>query len=227
MKRHLLIIFLLFISLAALAQGLSTDELRSQLKQHPQQDTFRVNRLIELGRVAGSVLSIEKQDKVAYEAVYVSKKINETETAQRGRLCFDFRKLNSMIKPLNFLITNQKNFFDQAAKYSIFSSLDVRNAFLSIHLTERAQKAASIITPFGVFNTLRTPFGLKSSPSAFCRAMSFVVGDLPFVSIYMDDLLIGASSPEEMVDHLIMVFERLNKYNLKIQLTKSKIFTNK
>ena len=76
MKRHLLIIFLLFISLAALAQGLSTDELRSQLKQHPQQDTFRVNRLIELGRVAGSVLSIEKQDKVAYEAVYVSKKIN-------------------------------------------------------------------------------------------------------------------------------------------------------
>ena len=119
-----------------------------------------------------------------------AKKKNETETAQRGQLCFDFRKLNSMIKPLNFPITNQKNFFDQAAKYSIFSSIDVRNAFLSISLTERAQKAASIITPFGVFNTLRTPFGLKSSPSAFCRAMSFVVGDLPFVSIYIDDLLI-------------------------------------
>ena len=132
-----------------------------------------------------------------------------------------------MIKPLNFPITNQKNFFDQAAKYSIFCCVDVRNAFLSIALTERAQKAASIITPFGVFNTLRTPFGLKSSPSTFCRAMSFVVADLPFVSIYVDDLLIGASSPEEMVKHLCIVFECLNKYNLKIQLTKSKIFTNK
>ena len=114
---------------------------------------------------------------------FVTKKMYETERAQQGHLCFDFRKLNSMIKPLNFPITNQKNFFDQAAKYSIFCCVDVRNAFLSIALTERAQKAASIITPFGIFNTLRTPFGLKSSPSAFCRAMSFVVADLPFVSI--------------------------------------------
>ena len=57
--------------------------------------------------------------------------------------------------------------------------------------------------------------------------MSFVVVDLPFVSIYVDDLLIGASSPEEMVKHLGIVFECLNKYNLKIQLSKSKIFTNK
>ena len=116
-----------------------------------------------------------------------------------------------MIKPLNFPMTNQKNFFDQAAKYSIFSCVDVHNAFLSIALTERAQKAASIIAPFGIFNTLRTPFGLKSSPSAFCRAMSFVVADLPFVSIYVDDLLIGASSPEEMVENLYVVFEQLNK----------------
>ena len=44
---------------------------------------------------------------------------------------------------------------------------------------------------------------------------------------YVDDLLIGASSPEEMVEHLCVLFERLNKYNLKIQLTKSKKITNK
>ena len=55
-------------------------------------------------------------------------------------ICFDFRKLNSMIKPLNFPITNQKNFFDQAAKYSIFRSVDVRNAFLSIALTEHLKR---------------------------------------------------------------------------------------
>jgi signal transduction histidine kinase len=76
MKRNLLICFLLIISANVLGQATSTEELRDQLRHHPQQDTFRVNRLIALGKVAGSALSIEKQDEIAYEAVYISKKFH-------------------------------------------------------------------------------------------------------------------------------------------------------
>ena len=76
MKRNLFGCFLLLLAINVLGQSISTDELRGQLKLHPQQDTFRVNRLIDLGKVAGSALSIEKQDEIAYEAVYLSKKLN-------------------------------------------------------------------------------------------------------------------------------------------------------
>jgi hypothetical protein len=95
---------------------------------------------------------------------------------------------------------------------------------LSIPLTERAKKRAAIITPFGIFLPQRTPFGLKSSPSAFCKAMSIVLSDLNFLSIYMDDILIGATNEDEMADNFILVFNRLALYNLKIQLTKSKFY---
>ena len=40
----------------------------------------------------------------------------------------------------------------------------------------------------------------------------------------MDDILIGATNEEEMADNLILVFNRLALYNLKIQLTKSKFY---
>jgi hypothetical protein len=63
---------------------------------------------------------------------FVSKKINRDATAAEGRLVFDYRKLNSLIKPLNHPITNIKDFFNQAGKYKLFSSIDLRNAFLSI-----------------------------------------------------------------------------------------------
>ena len=104
------------------------------------------------------------------------------------------------------------------------SSIDIKNAFLSISLTPRAQKLASIITPFGVFSPTRTPFGLKSSPSAFNFALQKVLGDLPYVQAYMDDLLILAKGKEDMAEKLCTVFKRLNQYNLKISLDKIKLY---
>jgi hypothetical protein len=40
----------------------------------------------------------------------------------------------------------------------------------------------------------------------------------------MDDLLIGASDADEMTKHLQIVFKRLAKYNLKVQISKAKFF---
>jgi hypothetical protein len=114
--------------------------------------------------------------------------------------------------------------FNEAANFSLFSIIDIRNAFLSIPLTERAKNYTAIITPFGIFRPTRTPFGLKSSPSAFCHAISKVLGDLKFVLAYMDDLLICANNEEEMTERLCIVFDRLAKYNLKIQLSKTKLY---
>ena len=157
---------------------------------------------------------------------YVLKKQSEGKTACKGRLCFDYRKLNELIKPLHFPLNNVKNFFQEAANFKIFTVLDIKNAFLSIALTKEAQKAAAIITPFGTFLPTRTPFGLKTSPSAFCSAMSIVLSDLKFCQFYVDDILIGAENEEDMTNNLIIVFERLAKYNLKIQLSKTKFFEN-
>jgi hypothetical protein len=102
--------------------------------------------------------------------------------------------------------------------------VDISNAFLSIGLTERAKRYLAIITPFGVYIPQRTPFGLKTSPSAFCRALDIAIGDLPFLSSYMDDIIVGGLDDEDLMNNLITLFKRLVKYNLKIQLDKTLYF---
>ena len=157
---------------------------------------------------------------------FVLKKAAESKTSCKGRLCFDYRKLNAIIKPLHFPIRTTKLFFEEASKFKIFSLIDIRNAFLSISLTPRARKLAAIITPFGVFLPTRSPFGLKSSPSAFCAAIDKVLNDLNFCTIYMDDILVGGFDQDDMTNKLIILFKRLAAHDLKIQLSKAKLLEN-
>ncbi|MFN9908429.1 MAG: reverse transcriptase domain-containing protein, partial [bacterium] len=101
---------------------------------------------------------------------YVLKKASGTKTASKGRLCFDYRKLNSCIKSQHFPLILKEQFFQNASQFKKYCIVDISNAFLSIGLTERAKRYLAIITTFGVYIPQRTPFGLKTSPSAFCRA---------------------------------------------------------
>ena len=118
---------------------------------------------------------------------FVSKKPGPNKTAAEARLCFDYRKLNSHIKSLNFPLKTIKQFYDEAKNYKLFSVLDVRNAFNSVQLTPRAQKLCGIITPFGVYLPVRSPFGLKTSPSSFLAVLDKVLGDLKFTCSYDPD----------------------------------------
>ena len=55
-------------------------------------------------------------------------------------------------------------------------------------------KKTAIITPFGLFEFLRMPFGLKNSAQAFQRLMNGVLGGLDRVFVYLDDILVASGS---------------------------------
>jgi hypothetical protein len=156
---------------------------------------------------------------------FVTKKPGEGKSASKGRLCYDYRRINSYVKAKNYPLTNYKIFFGQMSKFKMFSMLDICNAFLSIPLTERAKRYLAITTPFGIFLPTRTPFGLKTSPSAFCYALSLALGDLPYSSRYMDDIIVGGMNNEDMMDNLIAVMKKLAEFNLKIRLSKTTFYT--
>ena len=117
--------------------------------------------------VENEILSPGDSDTVSL-VFFVTKKQNKDKTAVSGRLVFDYSRLNEKIKGMNFPLMPIKNFFDQASQYSCFAAIDIRNAFLTVSMTERAKKRCDIITPFGVFIPQRMPFSLKTSPAGFC-----------------------------------------------------------
>ena len=50
----------------------------------------------------------------------------------------------------------------------------------------------AVITPFGLFEFLRMPFGLKNAAQTFQRFMDSILQDLDFVFVYLDDILVAS-----------------------------------
>ncbi len=79
----------------------------------------------------------------------------------------------------------------------------------------------SFVLPCGQYEFLVMPFGLKNSPRTFQRTMASILGDLPFIKIFLDDILVFSSNIEEHDQHLEVVFERLSKAGATINIEKS------
>lgn len=66
---------------------------------------------------------------------------------------------------------------------------------------------------------LRIPLGLKNAAQTFKRLINFVTKHLPFCFPYLDDPLIFSTSAEHK-KHFRFLFERLQKYAPRINLSK-------
>ena len=63
-----------------------------------------------------------------------------------------------------------------------------------------------MITPFGLFEFLRMPFGLRNAAQTFQRFMDQVLRGLTFAYAYTDDVLIASATQAEQLEHLRTVF---------------------
>lgn len=77
-----------------------------------------------------------------------------------------------------------------------------------------------VITPFGLFEFLRMPFGLKNDAQTFQRLMDSVLRDMPFLFVYLDDILVASTSRAEHLTHLRQLFERLSQHGLIVNPAK-------
>ncbi|BES97092.1 multicellular organismal development [Nesidiocoris tenuis] len=136
------------------------------------------------------------------------------------RPCGDFRRLNSLTKPDRYPIPNLRDATTSMAGSTIFTKIDLMKAYLQIPVHPDDIPKTAIITPFGLFEFVKMPFGLRSAAQTFQRFMDSVTRDLPFVKVYIDDCLIFSRSPEEHLRHLEMFFARLAQQHLRINLGK-------
>ena len=65
------------------------------------------------------------------------------------------------------------------------------------------------------------PFGLRKSAQTFQRLMDNILHDLPFVFVYLDDILVASSSPQLHLHHLHQLLSVLAANDLLVNLAKS------
>ena len=139
-------------------------------------------------------------------------------------MCIDYRRLNSMTIKDHYPLPNIQSIYRKFAGNYYFSSLDLRHAYHHIAIRDEDRHKTAFITHKGLFEWTRMTFGFANAPSAFQRAINYVLRDLEFVIVYLDDILILSKTEEEHIIHLRRVFQRLSEYNLKLRFDKCKFF---
>jgi hypothetical protein len=77
------------------------------------------------------------------------------------------------------------------------------------------------VVPQGQYQWRVMPFGLKNAPSDFQKRMDDIFRHLPFVIVYIDDLLVCSVDIKQHVHHLEVVYDLLYRHGLV--LSKSKL----
>ncbi|GFR61292.1 Pol polyprotein [Elysia marginata] len=78
----------------------------------------------------------------------------------------------------------------------------------------------AVVTPFGLWEFLRMPFGLKNAAQSFQRLMDGVLRDVPFAFVYLDDIVVASHSRQEHYQHLQQLFMLLFPNGLVINKAK-------
>jgi hypothetical protein len=91
--------------------------------------------------------------------------------------------------------------------------------YYHVPLDLEEQKLCTNILPWGKYQYKRLPMGVKKSPDIFQRIMYELIGDLPNIQVYLDDILIASNGTfEEHAAIMETVLERLQKANFRANL---------
>ena len=117
-----------------------------------------------------------------------------------------------------------EDIFSQLNGAKYFSTLDLRAGYHHIGLTTDSIPKTAFTSPFGKYEYVKVPFGLAQAPAYFQELMTGVLKDLPFAMAYLDDIIIYSSTPEEHLQHIKTVFEKLCHAKLSMKLSKCHFF---
>src|SRR5450432_3937423 len=138
------------------------------------------------------------------------------------RMCIDYRDLNKASPKDDFPLPHLDILVDNTAGYEMFSFMDGFSGYNQIRLAEEDQEKTAFISPWGVWCYVVMPFGLRNAGATYQKAMVTLFHDMMHkeVEIYVDDMIVKSCKQQEHLVNLQKVFERLRKYQLKLNPAK-------
>ena len=138
------------------------------------------------------------------------------------RFCIDYRKLNAVTVRDVYPLPRIDDFLDHLGGATVFTCLDLKSGYWQIPMGKESQQKTAFVTPDGLYQSKRMPFGLCNGPASFQRTMDEILTGLKWnvCLVYLDDLVICGKTYQEHQNKLETVFLAIEKAQLTLNLSK-------
>ena len=143
------------------------------------------------------------------------------------RFCVDFGHLNACMKKDLYPLPHIQEALESMEGLAHFLSMGFKLGFWQIKMDPGSQQyTAFTVGNFGFYEFTCMPFGLCNAPATFQCLMQNTLGRLNLTCcvIYLDDIIVFGRTEEEHLEHLHVVFERFQDFNLKLKPSKCSFF---
>ncbi|XP_077248956.1 uncharacterized protein LOC143888427 [Tasmannia lanceolata] len=138
------------------------------------------------------------------------------------RMCVDFTDLNKASPKDDFPLPHIDILVDNTAGHALLSFMDGFSGYNQIKMAPEDMIKTAFITEWGTYCYKVMPFGLKNAGATYQRAATTLLHDMMHkeVEVYVDDMIVKAKTREEHVVSLRKFFQRIQKYQLRLNPNK-------
>ncbi|XP_062703621.1 uncharacterized protein K02A2.6-like [Aedes albopictus] len=134
------------------------------------------------------------------------------------RICGDYSTgLNAALQPNQYPLPLPDDIFAKLSGCTVFSQIDLSDAFLQVEVDEQHRKLLTINTHRGLYSYNRLPPGVKVAPGAFQQLIDTMLAGLECTSGYLDDVIIGGKTEEEHDRNLRAALKRIQEFGFTIR----------